>query len=63
MNKKTYEKLTGRLAAVQISACSITYVSFYLSAGNGLIKAEWGPNVEEFHKRFDPEKTNGQGAK
>ena len=30
-------------------------------AGNGLLKPEWGPNVEEFHRRFDPENTKGQG--
>jgi hypothetical protein len=23
--------------------------------------AEWGPNLELFHQRFDPEKTAGQG--
>jgi len=23
--------------------------------------AEWGPNLELFHERFDPEKTAGQG--
>jgi hypothetical protein len=25
------------------------------------MKPNWGVNVEEFKKRFDPEKTNGQG--
>jgi hypothetical protein len=29
--------------------------------GNGIMKPNWGVNVEEFKKRFDPEKTNGQG--
>ena len=24
-------------------------------------KIEWGPNVEEFQLRFDPESTNGEG--
>ncbi|CAB4014998.1 ERO1 beta [Paramuricea clavata] len=33
----------------------------YLFKGNGFMKPEWRPNVEEFKKRFDPEKTKGQG--
>ena len=32
-------------------------------AGSGLLKPSWAPNVEEFHKRFDPEKTKGQGTR
>jgi ERO1-like protein alpha len=24
-------------------------------------RAEWGPNLELFHQRFDPERTGGQG--
>ncbi len=27
----------------------------------GLTKGRWGPNTEEFHKRFSPETTWGQG--
>jgi hypothetical protein len=26
------------------------------------MKPEWRPNVEEFKKKFDPEKTKGQGV-
>lgn len=26
------------------------------------MKPEWRPNVEEFRKRFDPERTKGQGV-
>ncbi|XP_028398672.1 ERO1-like protein beta isoform X2 [Dendronephthya gigantea] len=33
----------------------------YLFKGNGFMKPEWRPNVEEFKKRFDPERTKGQG--
>ncbi|XP_013400738.1 ERO1-like protein beta isoform X3 [Lingula anatina] len=33
----------------------------YLPAANGYGKGTWGPNVEEFQKRFDPETTNGEG--
>ena len=27
----------------------------------GAAEKKWGPNLREFQKRFDPEKTNGQG--
>ena len=33
----------------------------FLFKGNGITKPSWGVNVKEFKKRFDPERTKGQG--
>ena len=34
---------------------------FFSSAKNAFAPAEWGPNVKEFKKRFDPETSENQG--
>ena len=38
---------------------SLTWVE--LGGVSTLEKNQWGPNVEEFQRRFDPELTNGEG--
>lgn len=51
-----YRVISGMHASINIHLSAQ-----YLFKGNGFMKPEWSANVEEFHRRFDPEKTKGQG--
>lgn len=59
------------LKAVKIVVYCIQEVNVFISfiylsidgISNLQTKIEWGPNVEEFQLRFDPESTNGEGPK
>ncbi|KAL1488935.1 hypothetical protein ABEB36_014721 [Hypothenemus hampei] len=56
-----YRAISGLHASINIHLCS----NYLLSSKNGLSfkdpNGEWGPNLEEFIKRFSPEFTNGEG--
>lgn len=51
-----YRAISGMHASINIHLCYN-----YLLSGNLYGKNVWGPNVKEFHKRFEPKSTNGQG--
>lgn len=54
-----YRAISGLHTSINIHLCAI------YPKGDGMsnlqTKIEWGPNVEEFQLRFDPESTNGEG--
>lgn len=56
-----YRAISGLHASINIHLCA----NYLLSNKNGLSltdpKGEWGPNLEEFKKRFSPEFTSGEG--
>ncbi|CAG9834032.1 unnamed protein product [Diabrotica balteata] len=57
-----YRSISGLHASINVHLCS----NYLLSKNNGFgglgkPEAKWGPNLEEFQKRFSPENTNGEG--
>lgn len=59
LEKRTfYRALSGLHASISIHLCS----QYYVKAKNGFGKGDWGINIQEFKKRFDPSTTNGEGA-
>ncbi|CAG9812756.1 unnamed protein product [Phaedon cochleariae] len=56
-----YRAISGLHASINTHLCS----NYLLSESNGLSlanpKGKWGPNLEEFQKRFSPDTTNGEG--
>ncbi|XP_063241551.1 ero1-like protein [Bacillus rossius redtenbacheri] len=55
-----YRTISGLHSSINIHA-----VSKYLLSDNtsllGSPEGKWGPNLQEFHRRFDPERTDGEG--
>ncbi|XP_046847546.1 ERO1-like protein beta isoform X2 [Xenia sp. Carnegie-2017] len=51
-----YRVISGMHASINTHLSAL-----YLFKGNGFFKPVWAPNANEFKRRFDPEKTNGQG--
>lgn len=57
-----YRAVSGLHSSINIHLCA----RYLLSDSNGFeVSAEgvWGHNVDEFHRRFDPELTGGEGPK
>nr|CAG4642387.1 EOG090X03A4 [Evadne anonyx] len=54
-----YRAISGLHTSINVHLCS----EYLLSKGgvSSLEKSRWGPNPEEFQRRFDPELTNGEG--
>ncbi|CAG9857359.1 unnamed protein product [Phyllotreta striolata] len=54
-----YRSVSGLHASINTHLCA----DYLLGNGNGfaLGKTKWGPNLEEFRRRFSPETTNGEG--
>ncbi|XP_063982903.1 ero1-like protein [Diachasmimorpha longicaudata] len=57
-----YRVISGLHASINIHLCAKSLLS-YRDQTLGLVSgaAEWGSNLEEFHKRFSPEWTGGEG--
>lgn len=52
-----YRAISGLHTSISIHLCAQHYTQAKNSFGSG----EWGPNVEEFRRRYDPELTNNEG--
>jgi len=53
-----YRAISGLHTSINVHLCA----DYLLNRGvSTLEKNQWGPNVEEFQRRFDPELTNGEG--
>nr|CAD7427104.1 unnamed protein product [Timema monikensis] len=61
LEKRTfYRTISGLHTSINLHLCS----KYLLSEQNSLIShpdGKWGANLEEFHRRFDPELTAGEG--
>lgn len=56
-----YRAISGLHASINIHLCAKYLKSSNLQIEFGPSKLEWGPNIQEFVKRFSPESTNGEG--
>lgn len=54
-----YRMISGMHSSISTHLSAI----YLFSANNPLGQPTWGPNLEEFRKRFDPEQTWGEGPK
>ncbi|KFM75641.1 ERO1-like protein beta, partial [Stegodyphus mimosarum] len=52
-----YRAISGLHSSISIHLCA----QYYTKAKDCFGKGEWGPNVEEFKRRFDPAFTDGEG--
>ncbi|XP_054722755.1 ero1-like protein [Uloborus diversus] len=52
-----YRAISGLHSSISIHLCA----QYYTKAKDCFGKGAWGPNVQEFHRRFAPELTNGEG--
>ncbi|CAF1166206.1 unnamed protein product [Adineta ricciae] len=55
-----YRLISGLHSSISIHLCA---QYFFPSVGGGYSGSDgrWGPNLDEFRRRFDPEKTDGEG--
>ncbi|XP_068081523.1 ero1-like protein isoform X2 [Anabrus simplex] len=56
-----YRVISGLHTSINIHLCSKFLLSDKSSLGLDAPGGRWGPNIEEFHRRFDPNTTNGEG--
>lgn len=52
-----YRAISGLHSSISIHLCA----EHYTKATDCFSKGEWGPNMDEFKRRFDPEHTDGEG--
>lgn len=56
-----YRVISGLHSSINIHLCSKFLISEKSSLGLEAPGGRWGSNIEEFHQRFDPDTTNGEG--
>ena len=64
-----YRSISGLHTSISVHLCSeyllkrFDISSLFASKNFSPAENQWGPNVDEFHRRFDPNVTNGEGPK
>ncbi|XP_077293985.1 endoplasmic reticulum oxidoreductin-1-like protein [Arctopsyche grandis] len=56
-----YRVISGLHSSINIHLCSKYLLSEKVGFQFSLSNPEWGPNLDEFQRRFDPSQTNGEG--